>query len=103
MIEGSEGLSQFTLESERLPIYNFPKGTMIWPEHTGRGVVQNENGLNANPVLDRRGKQQKVKNLSLWKSLETARLYRDRRFWSLPEHSQFTAYKSNARRVRVKK
>lgn len=96
-----EGEAQYNLEGEKLPIYNFSKGTMIWPERTGRGVVQNERGINAVPTLDKKGKQRKSKGLSQWQSLETATLYLDDRYWSLSQKSLFSAYKKNAKRVKT--
>lgn len=102
-MEGEGEVAQYSLEGEKLPIYNFSQNTMIWLQRRGRGVVQNEAGLSAIPALDRKGEQRRSKNLSLWQSLETARLYLDGRYWSLPQKSFFSAYKSNAKKVRVKK
>jgi len=82
----------------------FPKGTTIFPiDHAsgqprgGRTLLEN---LGANCVYDKKGKQRKVKGLSLWEAVSEAEVWNGRlkRKFSIRPGDKFTAYAKNARK-----
>ncbi|MGB9707124.1 MAG: hypothetical protein ACPLXP_03570 [Microgenomates group bacterium] len=88
----------FEVETEGLrEVWFFHEGTVIWPERSGRGVVQG--GLYAKELPEGR----KIKGLTGFSALEPVTLYLDRRYWTLPKGSLFGAYKGNGERVKIKR
>jgi len=70
--------------------FYFYPGTMIWPERTRQGAIQNESG-----VIATRLPQGKIKGLSGFRLNQDARLYYGR-FWIVQEGGRFGAYTRQA-------
>lgn len=83
-------------EEGELERYLFPKGTMIWPETSGRGV------LTEGCYAERLPPQIKIKGLTGFQSCGPLHLYFDRKYWTLPQGTRFGACLKNAKRVKIK-
>jgi hypothetical protein len=80
---------------EKLPeiIYRFDVGTVIYPLHSHRGVLQA-------PIFAQKTKS-KHNGLTVYESMTRVDLYFDGRFWSLPEGTLFGAYSKQAHKVKI--
>ena len=88
-----EGRRPYQLHlGEQVPetIYEFPTGTVIYPERSSRGVL-------IRPIYAR-----KIKGLTDYQALTRIDLYLDGRYWSLPERTLFEAYSKKAHKRKIK-
>ncbi|MGB9911326.1 MAG: hypothetical protein ACPLKP_01835 [Microgenomates group bacterium] len=81
-------------EEGELERYLFPKGTMIWPKYSGRGILTQDcyaKRLNC-----------KIRGLTGFKSCEPLFLRLDERHWTLPEGTTFGAYVKTGKKRKIK-
>jgi len=78
-------------EAKDKNLLSFPKGTVVWPLGSRRGVLRQD--------ILAHGIDQKIKGLPGFQALQRMSLYLDRRYWSLPKGTFFGAYQNNAQKV----
>lgn len=80
-------------EVGELEKYRFPKGTMIWPENSGRGTLTEGCWAEKLPC--------KIKNLTGFESCGPLSLYWGGKYWKLPNGTRFGAYSRNAKKIKL--
>jgi hypothetical protein len=80
---------------EQIPeiVYQFDKGTFIYPFYSGRGSLQR-------PVTAVKTDAKRFR-LSVYKSKTRIDLHLSDHYWSLPEGSLFTAYKNKGHQIKI--
>ncbi len=74
-------------------VYQFNRGTVIYPWGSHRGVLRN-------PVTARETKMKRY-GLMVYESLSRVDLYFSNHYWSLPEGSLFAAYQKKRHEIRI--
>lgn len=94
MSRAEDRVYQLHLE-EQLPevVYQFNRGTIIFPLRGRRGVLQG-------PVTAERTKKKKW-GLTVYRSLCPIDLYLSGHFWTLPEGSFFAAYSNYRHKMNI--
>jgi len=80
---------------EKQTYFVFPKGKMIWPENSGRGVLEQD-------LQARKEKGKKTRNYQAWVAENGAKLYLDTNHWQLSPGFHFGAPVSSAKEVRIR-
>lgn len=92
MVKGGEhpGYQTHFGEEKVETVYRFLKGTVVYPDRSGRGMLRNDISAKKLPYS--------VSGLTGWRAGCQMDLHHDGHYWSLPEGTDFGAYADKARK-----
>lgn len=79
---------------QKQPYYVFPKGTMVWPQRSGRGVLTAD--LQAEKL-----EGEEVSGYQAWKAEFNMHLYLNGRFWQRSRGTPFGAPVKSAEKIKL--
>lgn len=81
---------------EKIIVYLVPRGAIIFPSHTGEGIVQGE--FFADKIIG-----EKIRGLTGFRARGAVSLYYDGRYWGLSTGALFGAYPNNLHKRTINK
>jgi len=92
-MKGHEIVIQRRLAPEqKLLYYLFPKGMMVWPQRSGRGVLTTD-------LQAEKQEKMKVEGYQAWRAKTSMHLYLDGKFWQLSCGTLFGAPVKSVKKI----